>query len=235
MTPMKISLWERLPNEIKTTILLFTDIDTAILNDNVYALSRFLQNKKQKKNFNWTYASSHGKLIWLKYMLRNNLKTVYTSYLVELALRHSHIECASWLWSNKEVIRKFLWENKRQRYNNKLVRCDTLETFAHNRQNEAVLWLLKNTTVKFRQSVLYRVDATNEIGASILKYLLQSTDKRMICDIDLSVPILAQIRCRIFLLRKIRNGTLCEWWSRVTDVFGKHSMGLVILAYFAKS
>lgn len=146
---MLASHWDRLPEEIKNRTFMYTDLDTVILNKNKLCIQKFLRDKSIRKTFNWTYAASHGKTEWMKYFLSNGIKQVYYPTLLESALKHSQFRCAEWIWDQRMVIRRFLWERKHQRNHNQLATERTLTTLLKMGKIKEATWLLDNTTVPF--------------------------------------------------------------------------------------
>ena len=157
MDDKRRNLWDTLPTELIDRIVLHTDLDTAILTGRFYCINRFLKLKKNSRVLNWVDAAKTGKVHWMEYMLKNNVRRTHKGCLIEIALLSGQIECAKWLWLRRNTIRSFLYPSKHQRFYNDLVTDATLTLLIKNQKQNEAFWFLEKTTYTFSLNALYTI------------------------------------------------------------------------------
>lgn len=209
------SYWDRLPEEILDAIVMYTDLDTAILLQRPHCIERFLKRKRNERLLDWAQAAKSGNIRRLKYMMENGINRTHDSCLIHLALTRGHLECAKWLYLHRESIKRLLWKKRHQRIHNHLVTENTLVALIGTGKHQEALWYLDKTYYTFDIKSLFSVTGQWETDRILVERLLEES-ARMV-NSDLSGSLTQQMLLKLLLRDRIRSSHFCIWIKLLRD------------------
>lgn len=218
------SHWDRLPYHVQDIVFLYTDLDTVLLSGHDYIIRKVLQSKRVKRQFTWSNAAARGKVIWMRYFLRHKITVNHAPHLIELSLKHGHVEAATFIWQHRHDIRKLLWPKIHNRNYNQLVKISTMKSLVRKKQFLEAKWLLVHTNTPFDDDAFDYLDLTDPVEGELVQLMFENVTNRRrnldhkchTCNALYPVSVINSLLFRLVCIQIIRYGIL----PSLTEIMG---------------